>query len=635
MNSVTMSFGMAGPDGQGAGCASSSRVAIRTLTRRFLALKLADSARHQSYGPAHRPRKKYTLIGQMGLDPATEICHGSMSHASLILTGFSLMLRAIDLYSGVGGWSLGLRLAGIEVVASYERWGPANETNFKNNFHQAQTVDIRRLSLDELPSDIDIVVGSPPCTQFSYSNRGGGGDLEDGLVDIVRFLTIVDHLKPRVWAMENVPRVAPILLEELKKGGRLHRFKELGLEAHIVNMADFGLPQRRRRCIAGNFDFKRLSSYAGRKAPTLGEVVDSLNRDPVIDPLFGVSIPKEELFDHDPESPLNDEEVRINRATKTLHPIYNAMPFPDPLDRTVRTITATCTRVSRESIIVSTLADNGAYRRLTIRERATLQGFPITFQFYGANNGQKLRMVGNAIPPLFAYFAAQSFLGTPATKAVPLTDASMGLVSPTPKPDRTASDTAGARFPENRTFRFAIPSLRLKSGVRFELRNQAAGHIPAWCVSFWFGTSKAIKGLDLEPGLAQRVLKRLPAEAQVRIRASLEKLESMLANADFANMQKLWSHRGPGQTRPFMILDELDCIGDEVRSAMQPYQADARTIIVEVITAEYGDATNLLPGLAKLDRNAVLIATGLIVGSISNRYMLLPKGVAPAGKHSF
>jgi DNA (cytosine-5)-methyltransferase 1 len=37
-------------------------------------------------------------------------------------------VRAIDLYSGVGGWSLGLRLAGVEVVASYELWGPANES---------------------------------------------------------------------------------------------------------------------------------------------------------------------------------------------------------------------------------------------------------------------------------------------------------------------------------------------------------------------------------------------------------------------------------------------------------------------------------------------------------------------------
>src|ERR1700741_3407116 len=89
--------------------------------------------------------------------------------------------RAIDLYSGVGGWSLGLRLAGIEVIASYDIWGEANETNFKNHGHLVQTVDIRRLDFGELPKSIDVVVGSPPCTQFSYSNRGGDGDIADGL----------------------------------------------------------------------------------------------------------------------------------------------------------------------------------------------------------------------------------------------------------------------------------------------------------------------------------------------------------------------------------------------------------------------------------------------------------------------
>ena len=106
-------------------------------------------------------------------------------------------MRAIDLYSGVGGWSFGLKLAGIEVVASYERWGVANETNFKNNHHQAQTIDIRRLSFNDLPPDIDVVVGSPPCTQFSFSNRGGNGNLDDGLEDIIKFLEIVNHLRVR------------------------------------------------------------------------------------------------------------------------------------------------------------------------------------------------------------------------------------------------------------------------------------------------------------------------------------------------------------------------------------------------------------------------------------------------------
>jgi DNA (cytosine-5)-methyltransferase 1 len=395
--------------------------------------------------------------------------------------GSGKKLRAIDLYSGVGGWSLGLRLAGIEVVASYERWGPANETNFKNNLHQAQIVDIRRLSLADLPKKIDIVVGSPPCTQFSFSNRGGGGDIADGLEDIIRFLTIVDHLKPRLWAMENVPRLAGIMEKELQRGGALAKFRHLGCVVHVVNMADYGLPQRRRRCIAGNINYKRLESYrASQSARTLGDVVSALNDDPVIDPNFGIKIQRQALVDHVEEDVLNSEEVRINRANKTTHIVYNRMPFPDSLDRGVRTITAVCTRVSRESIVIETPGTKGAYRRLTLRERASLQGFPVTFQFYGTSFSQKHRMIGNAVPPSFAYLVGQALRGVAAKNLVPLTDAAKKLAAPTPTPAETPPDRAGLTYPANRTFRFAIPSLQLKSGVRFELRNDFVRSMARW-----------------------------------------------------------------------------------------------------------------------------------------------------------
>jgi DNA (cytosine-5)-methyltransferase 1 len=224
-------------------------------------------------------------------------------------------LRAIDLYSGVGGWSLGLRMAGVEVVASYERWSPANVTNFKNNRHQAQTVNIRDLSLDDLPADIDLVLGSPPCTQFSYSNRGGGGDLNDGLQDIIKFLTVVRHVQPKAWAMENVPRVGRIIDQELRPGGRLHEFAELGISHRTVDMSEYGVPQRRKRCIAGNIDFELLESYrAGLRKPTLGVVVRALSSSPVIDPVYRIELPTAELHDHDYEEFLNEEEERINRA---------------------------------------------------------------------------------------------------------------------------------------------------------------------------------------------------------------------------------------------------------------------------------------------------------------------------------
>lgn len=527
-------------------------------------------------------------------------------------------LRAIDLYSGVGGWSLGLRLAGVEVVASYERWGPANETNFKNNHHQAQTVDIRRLSFADLPQDIDLVVGSPPCTQFSFSNRGGNGDLEDGLEDIITFLRIVDHLKPKAWAMENVPRVAPIIAKELKDGGRLQCFSHLGVQIHVVNMEEFGLPQRRKRCVAGNLDMNLLQAYGhalGRS--TLGDVVRALAQNPVRDPLYGITTPRSQLIDHAPEVPLNSEELRINRANKTTHTVYNAMAFPDPLERAVRTITATCTRVSRESIVINPPEAPEAVRRLTIRERASLQGFPITFQFYGATYAQKLRMVGNAVPPHFSYLIGHAFRGTPPDELPALSSHSDQLTAPVPAPAETPPDRPGSVFRPNRSFRFAIQSLQLKSGVRFELRNRFVYDQAYWSVDFYFGSSKAILAIEMNADLGARLSNEIPAELQPRIEAVLSGVSAYVKQADIPNMQRVWAHAGVGGTRPFMLLDELDQAGQELIRILQPEVEVSVALVDAAIKAVFGDNGPAV-GLAKLRRHAPLVAAGLLIGSTAN-----------------
>lgn len=529
-------------------------------------------------------------------------------------------LRAVDLYSGVGGWALGLRLAGIEVVASYERCGIANETNFKNNRHQAQTVDIRRLSLDDLPNNIDIVVGSPPCTQFSLSNRGGSGDIADGLKDIIKFLTIVDHLKPKFWAMENVPRVVNILEHELQPGGCLEQFQHLNVTPRIINMEDFGLPQRRRRCIAGNFDFDLLNSYkALTPKRTLGKIIKSLSANPVIDPIYGLILESADLRDHVIEEDLNEEEVRINMAGKALHPVYNTMSFPDRLDRSVRTITATCTRVSRESIVIENPSRLGTYRRLTLRERACLQGFPVTFQFYGESYAQKMRMVGNAIPPSFSYYVAHALQGIEPENVKELTGHDDSLEAPIPPATDARPDRPGSRYPLSRTFRFAIPSLRLKSGVRFELANDTNNDHTEWKIAFYFGTSKSILSLPLDDSSYSRILQELPNDLRELIRAELALLSHYISRADINNMQRLWSHNGLGLTRPFMLLDQLDQRGARIIEILSGHEILAQTLVGQAILSGYGEKKAFgLPGLQKLARNAPLILSGLLVGALAN-----------------
>ena len=174
-------------------------------------------------------------------------------------------------------------------------------------------------------------------------------------------------------------------------------------------MREFGVPQKRKRCIASNINLKLLKSYRNlTEEVNLGDVLDCLSKEKIRDPNFKVTTSKNFLSEMEKEEPLNSEEQRMNRDMKRNHPIYNRMSFPEDLNQPARTITATCTRVSRESLIVE---DNRKLRRLSVRERASIQGFPINYEFHGSSHSNKLKMIGNAIPPKFTYFVAAAMKG--------------------------------------------------------------------------------------------------------------------------------------------------------------------------------------------------------------------------------
>jgi DNA (cytosine-5)-methyltransferase 1 len=419
--------------------------------------------------------------------------------------------------------------------------------------------------------------------------------------------------------MENVPRVAKIIELELRPGGRLRRFRHLNITPHVINMQDFGLPQRRSRCIVGNFSCDLLSAYARTTTKrTLGQVIAALAADSVIDPIYGLILERTDLRDHLTEDVLNVEEIRINKANKTMHPVYNAMPFPDRLNRSVRTITATCTRVSRESIVIEEPNKPESYRRLTIRERASLQGFPITFQFYGSTYGQKLKMVGNAFPPVVSYYVAHAFKGTKVKMLPALADRAARLKLPSTLPTDASPDRPGAHYPKNRKFRFAIPSLRLKSGVRFELVNVIDRHRQGWEVNFYFGNSKSIHSLTLDKTVQRRLLQGMSEPIKARANIVLGELADFLSDADIGHMQRIWNHKGLGQTTPFMLLDKLDEFGDRLIEILSFHQSAAEALIAKTVEAEHGNSRKKPAGIAKLLRNAPLILSGLLIGSVAN-----------------
>lgn len=531
--------------------------------------------------------------------------------------------RALDLYAGIGGWTLGLELAGIETVKAYEWWNEANDTHLLN-FPEVpfEPGDIRKLPLSAFPADVDLIVGSPPCTQFSFANRGGNGDLADGLRDIEKFLEVVAAIQPKHWVMENVPRVAGILTNELEPGGSLEGFSGLFTSITVVNMADYGLPQRRKRMLAGDFSADVLESYVGAfPARTLGDVMQCLASTPARDPIYGFELDAAQLSDHHFEPPLTEEEARMNRDAKRFHPVYNRMSFPDRLGESARTVTATCTRVSRESIVVEDTAHPDRYRRLSVRERASLQAFPITYQFAGRTYPAKLKMVGNAFPPLMAFFVAHAMLETPRETLLD----SLGSLQPHPLPSKAGTTTKCAgpvsRYPAHRRFRAAVPSLRFGSGVRFELTNHFDGDQVTWRMAFLYGSSKSIQNLVLDDALLGRV--RGLESSQItdglieELRATLDRLVGALGPV---SLQARWNWSTDEGAGPHDLVDGLGAISERLVTALQAALAAEPDAIVLTLL---GDVNGSAPRLSeKLHRHAYPVLAGILVGSVFNSSVL-------------
>lgn len=523
--------------------------------------------------------------------------------------------RAIDLFSGIGGWSLGLRMAGIEVINSYEWWNKANSTNFKNNQHNATEIDIRQLKLEDLPKDIDIVVGSPPCTQFSFANRGGSGDIADGLKDIAKFLSVVDYIRPKFWAMENIPRVANIIENELREGGKLQQFAHLKPTIKTIDMSCWGLPQRRKRCIVGNFDFALLNDYKEKTVSrTLGDVITSLSKAIVNDPIYAVDLSRDKLIDHVAEEFLSPEEERMNREMKAYHPVYNDMSFPDPLDRTARTITATCTRVSRESVVIASPESKGRFRRLTVRERGCIQGFPITYQFFGDSYAQKLKMIGNAVPPLFTFYVAQSMLGIePKSLITPSKGIEVFLPSEDISP-KTKPDSVGKSYQSTRKFRAAIPYLRFKSGVRFEFVNSFNQNFPDWKVRFYYGNSKNIMEFPLNESLLQQ-LKRVKSLQSIHqsVLLSISRTEQVITSTDATTLQDVWTRSKDDKIHPYDVVDIIGQATEDVINILMECENMSEQIVKDILSEN-----SITVGADKIIKHSNAALAGFLVGSSVN-----------------
>src|SRR6185437_48277 len=121
-----------------------------------------------------------------------------------------------------------------------------------------------------------------------------------------------------------------------------------------------------------------------------------------------------------------------------------------------------------------------------------------------------------------------------------------------------------------------------------------------WEIGFIFGSSKSIHTLDLSAEKCHLLLVSLPKNVSSVVKKRLGEFAEYLRHSDILHMQDVWSHRGPGGTRPFMMLDGIDKVGAELISVIAGHEDITKIAVADVIKAQYRRKTSELAGLAKL-----------------------------------
>ncbi|MEK6375342.1 MAG: DNA cytosine methyltransferase [Acidobacteriota bacterium] len=324
-----------------------------------------------------------------------------------------MKLKAIDLFSGCGGLTLGLTKAGFEVVGAIES-DPLAVKTYRANHPSVQIWDrdIRKVTAPQIlealglqRGELDLVAGCPPCQGFSAIRRlNGRRRVRDEQNDLVfELLRLVRGLRPKAVMMENVPGLAHnARFSKLKAA-----LRRLGymVSAEVKDARHYGVPQRRRRLIllAGRGvaipfavharrvrtvreTFAKLSKHRS-KHDTLHNLAD--HRTAKVEDLIRL-IPK----DGGSRSDLGAAwQLECHRKCDGFKDVYGRMKWND----VAPTITGGCCNPSKGRFLHPT-----KNRNITLREAALLQGFPANY-YFSLDRGKfaAAQMIGNALPPEF------------------------------------------------------------------------------------------------------------------------------------------------------------------------------------------------------------------------------------------
>lgn len=309
------------------------------------------------------------------------------------LNGFRLdntkqTLTAVSVFSGGGGLDLGLSLSGFTVRFSTDKEEGCCRT-LERNFplSYVKTSCIKKVSGAEIKDltgicDFDLLAGGPPCQAFSILGKRKSYNDDRGR-SVFEYIRLIKEIKPRAFLFENVYGL--LTVNEGKDWKYLlELFKDTGYRLYwqVLNAADYGVPQMRRRLFVAGF--RRQANF-----------IFPL---PKLEPC---SFIPSYLALEDIEGTKNNEVRRHGERVRSRY----AKLLPGERDKLSWTDRIDPSKPSGTVLVGSGRGGCKPFvhpyepRVLTPREAARLQSFPDWYVFEGSMT-QQYRQIGNAVPPI-------------------------------------------------------------------------------------------------------------------------------------------------------------------------------------------------------------------------------------------
>lgn len=350
--------------------------------------------------------------------------------------------RVVDLYAGVGGFSLGFHQAGFNVELAIDIDGVSLET-YGRNFPNCRTaeLDLGETAPDEIQSlvgleagELDVVIGGPPCQGFSIMGKGEDDDSRNDL--LLRFGEHAVGLSPKYIVLENVKG---LLTERARSyiDSYIDILDSAGYEClepiQTLNAQEFGVPQSRERVfIIAYREGEKPPSYP---IPTNQETTVS---DAISDiPSFLDTISIKDGWLTDARGSTSPYVSNLNSWDSQGEFHGNGLSGMTPVDHTDRVRErfsevepgdvdgpSQFVRLKKGGVSPTLRAGSSsergnhtaarpihpeAPRVITVREAARLQSFPDWYQFHPTKY-HGMRQIGNSVPPLLAKYVAEEII---------------------------------------------------------------------------------------------------------------------------------------------------------------------------------------------------------------------------------